>query len=116
MSHNALDINAYSEMKEVMQEVLPELLKTFNDYMPDLLIDLGKAISAKDSEQLFAVSHRMKSSSNSLGALGLATTCERIEMLGRAGSTDGADELASQLKLELDEVLAFFENELKTIS
>lgn len=116
MSNTPLDLHAYSEMKDIMEEVLPELLKTFMDYMPDLLTDLNKAIEASNSDQLFGISHRMKSSSNSLGALGLAKTCESLEMIGRAGKLEGAPELAAQLKEQLSEVMEFFEGELKALS
>ena len=116
MPQNSLDLRAYTEMKEIMEEVLPELLKTFIDYMPGLLSDLNKAIAAKDPDQLFAVSHRMKSSSNSLGALGLANTCEKIEMIGRSGNTEGAGDLGAQLEKQLTEVLDFFKKELKVLS
>jgi len=115
MSQTPLDIRAYSEMKEIMEEVLPELLKTFIDYMPGLLDDLNKAIAANEPDQLFSISHRMKSSSNSLGALGLAHTCESIELIGRAGKTDGASELSTQLEEALNEVLEFFKEELKAL-
>ena len=116
MTQNHIDISAYSEMKEIMEEVLPELLKTFLDYMPGQLNDLNKAIDDNNPDLLFGIAHRMKSSSNSLGALGLAKICENIEMLGRAGSIEGASELSSQLKEALDEVLKFFEEELKSLS
>ena len=116
MTQNYIDINAYSEMKEIMEEVLPELLKTFLDYMPGQLNDLNNAVNDNNPDLLFGIAHRMKSSSNSLGALGLAKICENIEMLGRAGSIEGASELSSQLKEALDEVLKFFEEELKSLS
>ncbi|MDH5388679.1 MAG: Hpt domain-containing protein [Gammaproteobacteria bacterium] len=114
MSQNPLDLHAYSEMKDIMEEVLPELLKTFIEYMPDLLNDLNKAIADNEPDQLFGISHRMKSSSNSLGALGLAKVCESIEMIGRAGGIEGASELSAQLEEQLGEVIEFFEEELKS--
>ena len=116
MSQNPLDLAAYSEMKDLMEEVLPELLKTFLDYMPEQLNDLNQAIDNNDPDLLFGIAHRMKSSSNSLGALGLAKICESIEMIGRSGSAEGASELSAQLKEGLDEVLEFFETELKEIA
>ena len=116
MSQNPLDLSAYNEMKDIMEEVLPELLKTFIEYMPDLLIDLNKAIAANEPDLIFGISHRMKSSSNSLGAMGLAKICETIEMIGRAGSIEGAAELSAQLEEELGELLEFFEEELKGLS
>jgi HPt (histidine-containing phosphotransfer) domain-containing protein len=116
MSQHALDFNAYTEMKELMEEVLPELLKTFLEYMPEQLNDLNKAIDDNNPDLIFGIAHRMKSSSNSLGALGLAKTCESIEMIGRSGSADGAREISSQLEQQLSEVLEFFETELKELS
>lgn len=116
MQQNLLDLRVYSEMKDIMEEVLPELLKTFINYMPDLLNDLNKAIAANEPNQLFSISHRMKSSCNSLGALGIARTCESLEMIGRAGNTNGATKLSGQLKEELTAVLEFFEKELKALN
>jgi HPt (histidine-containing phosphotransfer) domain-containing protein len=116
MLQNPLDFRAYSEMKDIMEEVLPELLKTFNSYMPDLLKDLNQAITANNPDLVFGISHRMKSSCNSLGALGLAKTCENIEMIGRAGGTEGANELSSLLEEQLNEVMEFFEEELKSLN
>lgn len=116
MSENPVDLKAYSEMKELMEEVLPELIETFVGYMPTLLEELTEAIEDDDPELIFTISHRMKSSSNSLGALGLAKTCETIEMIGRAGSTEDALEYCDQLDEQLTEVLAFFEEELKSLN
>jgi two-component system sensor histidine kinase/response regulator len=116
MLQKPLDLRAYSEMKDIMEEVLPELLKTFNSYMPDLLTDLNQAIAANNPDLIFGIAHRMKSSCNSLGALGLAKTCENIEMIGRAGGTEGASELSSQLEEQLSEVMEFFEEELKGLN
>lgn len=116
MEQSPLDIRAYTEMKEIMEEVLPELLKTFMDYMPDLLKELNQAIAENNPDELFSISHRMKSSSNSLGALGLAKISENIEMIGRSGVTDGASELSAQLEEQLGEVLEFFGEELKSLN
>ena len=71
MLQNPLDFRAYSEMKDIMEEVLPELLKTFNSYMPDLLKDLNQAITANNPDLVFGISHRMKSSCNSLSRGGV---------------------------------------------
>jgi ribosomal protein S28E/S33 len=40
----------------------------------------------------------MKSSSSSIGASGLASVAEQIEIIGRTGSTQGAAELLVKLK------------------
>lgn len=116
MNQPALDLRAYQEMKEIMEEVLPELLTTFIEYMPEQLIDLNRAIDDNNPDLLFGIAHRMKSSSNSLGALGLANIAESIEMLGRTGSTEGARKKSAELEDQLNEVIAFFKEEQKTLS
>lgn len=116
MNQPALDFRAYEEMKEIMEEVLPELLNTFIEYMPEQLIDLNRAIDDSNPDLVFGIAHRMKSSSNSLGALGLAEIAESIEMLCRTGSTEGAREKSAELEDQLNEVIAFFKEEQKTLS
>ena len=116
MSQIPLDSRAYAEMKDIMEEVLPELLKTFLDYMPEQLTDLNQAIENNDADLIFGIAHRMKSSCNSLGALGLATIAQSIEMAGRSGSTEGVRELSTQLEEGLNEVMDFFKEELTALS
>jgi HPt (histidine-containing phosphotransfer) domain-containing protein len=84
--------------------------------MPELLNDLNHAIDDNNPDMLFGIAHRMKSSSNSLGALGLAKIAESIEMLGRAGNTEGAREKSAELEEQLNEVIAFFKEEQKTLT
>ncbi len=116
MSESPIDLNAYNEMKDLMEEVLPELLTTFVEYMPEQLNDLNKAISDGNPDLLFGIAHRMKSSCNSLGALGLAKIAESIEMIGRGGSIEGASEIAPKFAEQLDEVIGFFKQELESLS
>lgn len=116
MNQPALDLRAYQEMKEIMEEVLPELLTTFIEYMPGQLNDLNQAIDDNNPDLLFGIAHRMKSSCNSLGVLGLAKIAESIEMLGRAGSTEGAREKSAELEAQLTEVMDFFKEELRALN
>jgi HPt (histidine-containing phosphotransfer) domain-containing protein len=116
MELKAIDMRAYKEMKNVMGEVLKELIETFIEYMPGQLDDLKNAIENKDAELVFGIAHRIKSSSNSIGALGLAETAETIELIGRAGKTEGALEHFSTLGEQLAEVTSFLEQELKSIN
>ncbi len=116
MEQQAMDMRAYKEMKGVMGNVLKELIETFIEYMPGQLDDLKNAIEGNNTELMFGIAHRIKSSSNSIGALGLAETAETIELLGRAGKTDGALEHFSVLGEQLTEVTTFLEQELKSLN
>jgi HPt (histidine-containing phosphotransfer) domain-containing protein len=94
----AINSEALDELRSLMGESLNEVLQTFIDYVPDQINELSMAVFNNDADGVFNLAHKMKSSSSSIGALGLAQTAEQIEMIGRAGSTEGAAELLEQLK------------------
>ena len=94
----AMNSEALDELRSLMGESLDEVLQTFIDYVPDQINELSKAVFNNDADGVFNLAHKMKSSSSSIGALGLAHTAEQIELIGRAGSTEGAAELLEQLK------------------
>lgn len=115
MDSNAMDIRSYNEMKSVMGGVLQDLITTFIEYMPGQLEDLSNAINEEDADLVFGIAHRIKSSSSSLGALGLAETAQSIEMIGRAGKTEGARAQFNKLQTQLDEVMDFLKKELEQL-
>lgn len=110
-----MDMRTYNEMKSVMGEVLKELIETFLEYMPGQLDDLNKAINNAEPELVFGIAHRIKSSSNCIGALGLAETAETIELIGRSGKVEGTDAHFKVLHEQLGEASEFLKQELKAL-
>jgi len=94
----ALNTEALNELRDLMGEALDEVLQTFIDYLPGQIEELSRAVNHQDANGVFNLAHRMKSSSSSIGAFGLASVAEEIEMIGRTGSTEGAAELLERLK------------------
>jgi HPt (histidine-containing phosphotransfer) domain-containing protein len=94
----ALNMDALNELRGLMGDALNDVLQTFLDYVPGQIDELTRAISDDDAENVFNLAHKMKSSSSSIGALGLAQVAEQIELIGRSGSTEGTAELLEQLK------------------
>ncbi len=94
----AINTEALDELRSLMGDSLYDVLQTFIDYVPGQINELSKAVVNDDAESVFNLAHKMKSSSSSIGALGLARTAEQIELIGRAGSTEGTAELLEQLK------------------
>ena len=94
----AIKIEALDELRSLMGDSLDEVLQTFIDFVPSQIDELGKAITNVDAESVFNIAHRMKSSSSSIGALGLAHMAEQIELIGRSGSTEGTAELLEKLR------------------
>jgi len=109
----AINSEALDELRSLMGESLDEVLQTFIDYVPDQINELSKAVFNNDADGVFNLAHKMKSSSSSIGALGLAHTAEQIELIGRAGSTEGAAELLEQLKGMYSDAEALLREELK---
>lgn len=94
----AIKMDALNELRSLMGDSLDDVLQTYIDYIPGQLDELTRAISNDDADGVFNLAHKMKSSSSSIGALGLAHVAEQIELIGRSGSTDGTAELLQQLK------------------
>jgi len=109
----AINLEALDELRSLMGESLDEVLQTFIDYVPDQINELSKAVFNNDADGIFNLAHKMKSSSSSIGALGLAHTAEQIEMIGRAGSTEGTVELLEQLKGMYADAEVLLREELK---
>ena len=109
----AITSEALDELRSLMGESLNEVLQTFLDFVPDQINELSTAVFNNDADGVFNLAHKMKSSSSSIGALGLAHTAEQIELIGRAGSTEGAAELLEQLKGMYSDAEAHLREELK---
>ena len=109
----AINSEALDELRSLMGESLNEVLQTFLDFVPDQINELSTAVFNNDADGVFNLAHKMKSSSSSIGALGLAHTAEQIELIGRAGSTEGAAELLEQLKGMYSDAEALLREELK---
>jgi HPt (histidine-containing phosphotransfer) domain-containing protein len=49
------------------------------------------AIVTGNAEQLRRAAHSLKSNSANLGAMALSARCKELEMMGKAGTLEGAD-------------------------
>ena len=107
MTAAAIDMNAFSEMKELMDETFEEIVKMTLQTLPEQLAGIKTAITASDVESLFNISHKMKSSCGSIGARGLAEKAEAIELISRQGSTEIPEQMLTELDQATAEVLTF---------
>lgn len=106
-----MDMKAYNEVKEMMGDILQDLISTFLDFMPEQLRSLEQAVNENDSEQIFAIAHRIKSSSGSIGALGLAQHAEKLELQGKKGIHEGNTALFANLVEGYEDVAEFLKQE-----
>jgi len=74
-----------------------ELIDSFLDETPFLLIRLEEAIEVGNKELLQRTVHTLKSSSRDFGANQLSNLCQQLESMGKNGNFIGAVELAAQV-------------------
>ena len=108
----AINTEALQELKSLMGDSLSDILQTYLDYMPAQIKDLRAAIQEKNAEMVFNLAHKMKSSSSSIGAMGLARKAEQIELIGRAGKIDGTHDAYDELRKLYMDVEAVLKREL----
>ena len=85
-----------------------DLIDTFLSDSPARLEAAQAAVATGDAEGMERAAHGLKSSSANMGALGLASLCKQIEMLGRGGQVAGAAELVARARSEFERVRAVF--------
>ena len=112
MSQAAMDASAFTEMKELMGDTFKDILSLCIETLPDQLNAIEDAIDNNNAESLFNISHKMKSSSGSIGAFGLAEKAEVIELIGRDGSTQVPDLAINELRDATEQVLSIISEEL----
>ena len=112
MSKTAMDAAAFTEMKELMGDTFLDVVSMCLQNLPEQSTLLETAISNNDAKQVFDIAHRLKSSCGTIGAFGLAEKAEAIELIGREGSTQGANEAFAELQSSLEEVLSILKKEI----
>ena len=111
MQQPAMDTQAFAAMKDLMGDSFQDIIALTLSSLPEQLSLLEQAIDAKDAEQIFNVAHRIKSSSSTIGALGLAASAEAIELIGRSGSASVKPQLFTSLESSISEVIAILKAE-----
>lgn len=114
MDSQVLDMDAYTELKSIMGDTLNEVIQLYLKTMPELLDTLNTQIQNKDANQVFEIAHRIKSSSGSIGATGLAKTAQIIEQIGKQGSTDNTLLSLEELKRQYAEIQPFLSGEISS--
>lgn len=85
-------------------DVVAELLGILRSLLPAQLAEMRKAVAEGQPEALRQVAHRLRGSSASLGANGIAAVCEKLENLGQRGLLDGAADLVRELEVEARQI------------
>jgi HPt (histidine-containing phosphotransfer) domain-containing protein len=116
-SEEVLDQSVLASLRELQEEGEPDILEEvgglFLKHAPDKISAIENAVEKKDANALKLAAHSLKSSSAYVGAMRLSTLCKDLEMIGRSGSTEGAEEKSDALKMEFRRVKIALEVEIK---
>jgi CheY-like chemotaxis protein/nitrogen-specific signal transduction histidine kinase/HPt (histidine-containing phosphotransfer) domain-containing protein len=93
-------------------DILARALSKYIETSPEMVDRIRRAILLRDSAELRAAAHRLKSSSAQLGACALATVCRELEMMGAGQEVCRADEILSKLERHYAAACAAFQGEL----
>jgi HPt (histidine-containing phosphotransfer) domain-containing protein len=102
-----LDPAALENLREMVGgdvEFMVELMNTYLEDAPRMLIDMDQALESGDVAVLRRAAHSLKSNSAEFGAMGLSELCRELEMLSKDGSIEGAEELVGRVKAEFSNV------------
>lgn len=85
-------VNAIRDLgdKHDSNSLLRELLEMFRAQADSGLVSLRAAVESEDFAKLKSSAHRLKGSAANLGAAYLASRCQVLEQIGKAGAADAA--------------------------
>ncbi|MDQ3706242.1 MAG: response regulator [Chloroflexota bacterium] len=111
---DVLDLKAIDNLLSVLGgefAYLAELIDSFLEDAPTLLVELRSAVQSGDAGSTQRLAHSLKSNGADFGATRFSTLCKELELLGRSGALAGAADLLSQIESEYRRV----ESALKTV-
>ena len=97
-----------------LKDDFEELITVFASDLDHKINQMNKCLNTDDYAELNMLSHSMKSSSASLGAMQLAALAETLEAMAGAGANDKIANIISKLTVEADRVKAYLHNQLQS--
>jgi PAS domain S-box-containing protein len=92
-SSAVLDPSALERLREMAgedAEFLREMFQTYLAEAPGMLAEMRQALKTGDTTTLRRAAHSLKSNSADFGARALSDLCRELEVMGKAGTLDGA--------------------------
>jgi HPt (histidine-containing phosphotransfer) domain-containing protein len=109
---DGVDDSILTEISEYLGErgpaMVQELVRLFFEESGKRMDALRDGVAQSDPARLARAAHAMKGGGGNLGAIRLAGYCEKLERLGRDGSTEGAAVLVDQVIAEVARLREIF--------
>jgi HPt (histidine-containing phosphotransfer) domain-containing protein len=104
-----IDATAFAEtlaMVDGDRAFLGELIATYREDGARRIEEMRESLDSGDAPQLQRAAHTLKSSSATVGALGLADRCRAVEHAARDGRLDGLAVLVEAIASDFEGVVA----------
>jgi CheY-like chemotaxis protein/HPt (histidine-containing phosphotransfer) domain-containing protein len=102
---SGIDCTIAEEMVSGDTEVYQSALKLFYDALPETENTVARCLSDKQFREAAAILHRTKGSSNAIGAVDFARSCEALESIVRYEAPEHYTEVFEQWKTQLRRIL-----------
>jgi HPt (histidine-containing phosphotransfer) domain-containing protein len=107
-----IDTNVLDDIRDLMEDDFPDLVRRFLEDSADLLDQLDQSIARGDADSVNRAAHTLKSSSAALGALALSEHARQLERLGRSGVLVGAAAEAAAAQVQFARVKETLERQI----
>ena len=106
MTEAIIDQATFEGLTELVgDDFISELVETFFEEAPGLLVEMGQALDNGDAEAFRRAAHSLKSNSDSFGATRLASLARELETMGRDGRLEEASPKLPQLESAYEEAV-----------
>jgi PAS domain S-box-containing protein len=103
-SSSAVDEIVFAQFCMLMEDMAFDLVDIFLADMPDVLLQMQRAVAEGNTSTLAQIAHTLKSNSAQFGALNLAQMFQDLECSGRSESLAEVPHLLAQVKAEFERV------------
>ncbi|MCF4966228.1 PAS domain S-box protein [Nostoc sp. CMAA1605] len=112
---DVIDTKILQELRAMLSGQLGSFTELINCYLteaPKLIQNINVAIATKDSQAIWHIAHKLKSSSGSVGAVLLTQLCKQLESQGRSNDWTEIPEIADKLCQEYERVKIALQREI----
>jgi HPt (histidine-containing phosphotransfer) domain-containing protein len=85
-------------------DLIGELATLYVSEAQTIMKTLGSAVDEKNTQDMFRLAHKLKSSSANLGAMHLSGLLKSLELLGRQNEVEGTADLFAHIQKEFEAV------------
>lgn len=107
---SAVDIDVMKSIVGDDQETILTLFNLFKSSSPEIIAEIHQAFKDQTANQIEQLGHKLKTSSQSIGAVQFGALCTELEDAGSTDNWDKLNELHPQLDRKFADVVAYIES------